>query len=1542
MVLLALVGSLGYHLRLDLAGVVAVETVTALLGREIRGTIEIGEIQNVTFEKIVARSVVIRDPDGNEVIRVDRVAVWPNFGALLEGTIYIDRVRVRGGLVTLRVSGTEDAPTVSIAETFLPMHPSEGPPDSNPLRVVIDGIVLDEIRVRGDVPGYEGLRFENVRAVGRVEVERGVLVRVFAGRAEMTGPYPGTSYIDRIVGRVDSDLSEGIEFFARGHRADDRFRARLRIWREEEEPMEMDLSVIFDPVRVATLAEMEVAPGLENLSGEIRGSARLSGPTDDLRLSGDLTSGAGRVHVRGELPSGGPITIHVWTEDTLRLEQLVPLAPAIRVGARARLEIETDDEGAQTRRLHVESQPFRFEEIQIPELTLDGLLDDEALEITALTTHVAGGHTRATGTVGFDGSLDVHVHAHIPEISREPNVRRFAPDARGTLDASLDIRADPNLENLRFDGRFTLRNARYGSVRAASLDARAHVSGLGAAPVLRVEGEASGLMVGELSLGEASVTIRGSDGGYELHAESADQRTHTRLTLDGRVTVHEDRLTLDTERLRVDLGDGDPWTGELDLTMRVGRSVTLDPLRLVRGDESIVVRGTYRFRGRDELDITLRNVDLDQLQRIAPETLEGIGGTLDAHLVIRGDVDTRPQGELTARIRDGELRGVQGINASVQATLSGDTLDTNLRVDLGDRGELRASGPVQISPAALRDPSRIMREADLSGLRVETEDLDLAPLVALAGSDTIITGRITTSVELAGTPSNPEIRNAVLVLDSIAPEGWDPLRAKLRLSYGAERLTVSEAWVADAGGELARGSADLPLALRDLPEDMRGLWRALNASTWSAHVVIAERRLDTWPRPLRDMMPPGIEIRGELRANGDENGPRATYTATARVVEMEAGGQCSAALEPFARLDGTLENGVADARISAFTGSDTPVVRATLLATLPLEAWIAEGEVLRFPATEITARVMNAPMSAIPFLCNYGSGPINGTLTAKDILTGHSVVGAVIDMPRLRVWERAGERGEAQLSQEFRVHVRAGSTRERDALTACVILGLAASEATPGSECREVDAARDGELISRVRVPVDWVAGQVLPEYTEDGRITSWNHFANVHVSPVLPFIPGIVAGDAVVNGHVEAAGPFDEMLMRGALDLSDGQLQIEGLGQHLHGISGRVELHGDEVVFPSDRPLTASDSDGRVTVLGRVGFEGIVPRTVDLSVSMASFPVRREGMVLAWLSGVATIGGTIDEHLTNTTVTTYGFSIQLPEQTAATLQPLEPHRELLVVGSQRVGDGPSSEVYEVAVHIDATDPFWVRRNDFAAQVSADLRASYRAPELRIEGRVEILRGTFEIFGKRFELSEGSITFHQGSTDLDPQVRVIAVYEIPGRNAATVTVEVTGPLTHPRVAFTSTETSDPAEIISLLVAGGRRHGGTASQAAEQQAASFLAGLTAGILTLGLRQEFGDVIPVLAIESQGFGGTRIRAGFTADDLIPDFLRDVIVGAYVEGFVTAAADGTNAAGSSSGSGGVGGGVTIEFTFPDDLLLRGTWVPVDNGSLDLIYEP
>ena len=82
-------------------------------------------------------------------------------------------------------------------------------------------------------------------------------------------------------------------------------------------------------------------------------------------------------------------------------------------------------------------------------------------------------------------------------------------------------------------------------------------------------------------------------------------------------------------------------------------------------------------------------------------------------------------------------------------------------------------------------------------------------------------------------------------------------------------------------------------------------------------------------------------------------------------------------------------------------------------------------------------------------------------------------------------------------------------------------------------------------------------------------------------------------------------------------------------------------------------------------------------------------------------------------------------------------------------------------------------------------------------------------------------------------------------------------------------------------------------------------------------------------------TQAGGETRLRAGFAADELIPEGWEDVIQGAYVEGFV----------GAQSGEGAgtrATGGVLLELLFPRDLVGTATFQEGSQWSVDLQWEP
>ncbi|QQR89645.1 MAG: translocation/assembly module TamB domain-containing protein [Myxococcales bacterium] len=256
-----------------------------------------------------------------------------------------------------------------------------------------------------------------------------------------------------------------------------------------------------------------------------------------------------------------------------------------------------------------------------------------------------------------------------------------------------------------------------------------------------------------------------------------------------------------------------------------------------------------------------------------------------------------------------------------------------------------------------------------------------------------------------------------------------------------------------------------------------------------------------------------------------------------------------------------------------------------------------------------------------------------------------------------------------------------------------------------------------------------------------------------------------------------------------------------------------------------------------------------------------------------------------------------------------------------------------------------------MRRSDFSAQVASKLDVTYKDPYLYIEGYADLRRGFFDLFGKRFELSRGTMNF-DGSSELNPELNLQATHEVASSGGTLVTISVGGRLRAPKVDFTSNhpDCREQSQVIDLLISGrcasGQNQSGFGVAAAEQQAASFLAGLTAGILTLGARREFGELVPVISIETgqSGFSSTRARLGFQADTIIPPFMKSVVRGAYIEGAfpLSSAQDSPQIQQQQLQQQGAGTRFLLELQFPYDFVGTTRYWPPSTFGLDLTWEP
>jgi hypothetical protein len=252
-----------------------------------------------------------------------------------------------------------------------------------------------------------------------------------------------------------------------------------------------------------------------------------------------------------------------------------------------------------------------------------------------------------------------------------------------------------------------------------------------------------------------------------------------------------------------------------------------------------------------------------------------------------------------------------------------------------------------------------------------------------------------------------------------------------------------------------------------------------------------------------------------------------------------------------------------------------------------------------------------------------------------------------------------------------------------------------------------------------------------------------------------------------------------------------------------------------------------------------------------------------------------------------------------------------------------------------IHVKVRSDESIWVKRDDFAVRMRTDLDVQVANGSSQITGEVRLERGYIALLGQQFDVKDGRVVFTGGQT-VNPSLELTATSTSPAGKV--VTVQVTGFVSAPQLAFdVDGKAANAGEALIALT--GHGDSGT-QQSAEDQLASAAIGMTTGLLSLGARREFGDFIPMLSID-QSTQDTRVRAGFEADKLIPDFMRGFVRGAYVEGIVSTG-DNTSNKGGEHTSGNAETGVLLELQLPSDLVWAGKYGPGQTWSVDLDWRP
>ncbi len=1480
-------------------------TIEDQLSSLLQGEIHFDNVQSLQWGKLRARGVVVRDPDKRVVLRAKTLEVDFDLSALWSGKVRLTRSRMSD--VKVRLYPSEQTP-VSLFDAFVPKSSDTPGTDStsSTISVHFENVSIERAEVSGDVPGLTGIRAHDVWLRARLDVEDSLLVKVYAMRGLSDGPYAVPLTLAGGALSLNTDPLQIDGSFRIDHERE-HLRAKLGYTGLDDS---ISLTLLLAPLSTDTLRALKLgAP--ETLLGDLAGTVKLESVRDAWKFRAALTSDGGPVHIIGSHRAGGETNVHM-TSEGMDLSQLFAYTPPIKLAAT--VDAVTDPTG----NVHLEAVSPGIEAfgIAIDEVRASGEYKQGRLTITHGGFGYAGGTFDVTGHIDDDADLSLRVKSLIPEISRERAIRRQGLQARVTTDLTIT-----QIEGvLAVEGRATLQHFVYGKLSADALSLQGRASGNPLQPDLRVSARGRGLAVAGYPLGDATITATGSKGIYHTDLKVIDARGRT-ASAKVRFEDRPSSLRIVAKPLTVSVPGREPWRAEADVVLDAD-GVELRRVMLENGPQHLDVSGRFSYSRAYRVEGKLVRFDLGGLRELLGIDLADLDGTVDGTLALTG-VPKHPRIDVRGTLKNGVFLGMQGLDAMLDMVFAEGRFDAQAEIMLPDKSRLAlnaggipgrgagwldeiASGTYQFGLDFERVPFAVSRPW-LSWLGVEPPGGTISAMVRGQGKLTAPTFDLT------------------MRLDDFTYGAWPALDIDLSLTHDAKVLTLRKLAVADARGDIGRAEGTLDARLDELL-DLESLRRSLDKRPFQVAINWPRRRLDEYPADLRVDVP--LITAGSFVAHQTNVGPtvaldvRGTFPSGTGGVDA-----CGTERFPEFALIVRAKDQEATASLDA-TLDAQPLLHATARSEVPVSDWVSGRAPFTRPRTsgELSARTDAA--EDIPYLCHVMLGPISAKAAVRDVFADPPDVSFEIRSPAMQLVPSSSQRrrlGDLQRIQTagrpFAIDLRGGVEEDRVSFIG------------------RVDAGKNSSLDVFASVPraafTPKRSGRDLEPFEARVRMK------NLDLARLLIALPIAVRAGGEINGDARIAYDLDDdrLALEGKVALNKGVLSVPALGQELSDLNAVLDLQGNRITI---QRFSARDFEGQFSADGELRFETLRHALLELNMTMRDFPVRREGAEVSKLTGDMVFRADLDPERMRSVLTVGDLRIDLPNDLGQELQDLDPHPNIIIVGEERENAPETPYVFEVRV-LARKPPFRIRRTGLSAEVLADLTVRYRAPLLTIRGSAELKRGSFELYGKRFELEESRLAF-DGDDQLDPLVSLVATHRV---GSDEITVRLDGRLSAPTVTFTHSDPSitDTGEIIAQLLGGRSSDNTQTDQDATGAAASFLAGATAGLLTEEVRQEFGGAIPVLAIESgsQAFRNTRIRAGVQLDRLIEKRLgplRNVVRGAYVEGFVAPGADPDaptqNAAPQSRGGG------LIELRFPADFLGSVEYRPFQNWRIDVAWEP
>lgn len=1345
-------------------GPVVASTVIRLVDDAVKGSLSLEAARVLPGGGIEVRGLSVRDPEGDEVLRVGVARLYLDLRHLRARDVGVG-VELQDPIVDL---GVEDDGSLSLANAFAPERPSPEE-EEGPSRWTVR---ITRLELRGGV----------VRAAGREAVPDLAVEDLSLSARGVWGPSRGAADL-RLRGTLTAPRREPIALDLRGRLDGDA--VRIGTLRAEVGPNALEavgegdlarrtgrMAVLRIGVARADLAQ--VVPGAKALGGNLAGGAYAESDgklaTAALHLApgpGDGKGAGGHADATAAARLEGPLAFgfRVVTEG-LDPSRLVGAAPEGTVSLTATGAARGSTLAALRGHLDLSIAPSRIGKATFGPVALAARADRGSFDVSRLDARIPGLTLQGEGRYQQGGAISGSFTAAGTDLSRalatvEAATGVALPDLSGR--AHVEAHLAGTSARPALDAAVDAPDLRLGDLAVSGARLRAALSGPRAKPDAQVEGTLAAFRSAGAIVMRA-VRLRGAlvagEGSVELTAAFPGVGTGPLdVTARGALGPRQDRLRLS------ELGIA--WPGARWQLVRpvelAFAGPTVDRLELEAGPQRLAVEGGLGPRGRVDARAEAHAVDLTRLPPGVLPTSLGLAGRVTFDAAVTGTLK-QPVAVAHLALEDGALYGENGLAALASARWDGAArravVDAEVRRARGGAFAIRADLPGALARA---------RPGEAIAAVLHAEGIDLAEVARLARLDLPIAGTVGLDATVGGTVGVPTLE-ARAALDGGAYADLAPLVARVSVEAPGQRARLEvRADHGVAGG--VRLDAEVPLDLAEVIARPAAAVAALRRAPLQAHAEVPGLELAALAGTT--LVPAGVAGRLVARADlaGTLAAPRGTISLQLQDGAFEGYTGLGATIQAALRNDGVT------AEALGAVGNAAAIQLAARLGAPPEK--LVGAEALRRAPVRIEATVPQLALAR----ATTGEVPLAGMVDARLTVTG-TLAAPVADLTATGSSVAVSGRPLGELA--VRAHYADGR-------------GTAEADLVPGGGGRLHAALA-------VTAPIGLGAGGAkLAEAPAEATVRA----ERVGLGILAALAPGTIrTAQGILEADLRAKGPIARLRPRGELHVVDGRVAVSEYGEWT-GIGLDATLADDEVRVTR---LVARRHEGRLEATAAA--RGLLGETAALEAHarLDKLTVVNAGQDAATVDLKADATGTLRGNLLDAKVTLDSATVQLPRRSPRTLQAIDTRSDIVVGKPKEKKARPEGPVAEedrpfhanVQVLIPARLQVLSDSPRIDLTLRGDTRFEYEQGELFADGTIDVVRGEVEPIGGRvFEVQRGRVQFTGGP----PRAAVVDVQALYDNPTAKITVLVTGPALHPTIKLSSEPAMDEAQIAIFIATG---------------------------------------------------------------------------------------------------------------------------------------